>query len=195
MTGERRHFERLHLQQPLDAWFGDFAVRLLDLSTTGASIEHDEPIPADSRALLRFFWRGEEVEVMCEMTRSETNHPGLHFLEESDMLAGIIGRSAAELQAALEANARGDRAQNVFGDETITSAWRRPPAGYVRWLFDGSGWRSEPSLVADQPEDGFTIAATEPREQVELLCSTYESGDDEARKMTRLLAAMSVTPG
>jgi hypothetical protein len=49
--------------------------------------------------------------------------------------------------------------------------------------------------IADQPADGFTIAAGETEDQVALLCQTYESGDEEARRMTRMLAELSVAGG
>ncbi|HYO79629.1 MAG TPA: hypothetical protein VE010_24400, partial [Thermoanaerobaculia bacterium] len=55
-----------------------------------------------------------------------------------------------------------------------------------------TGWTSEKSATAEQPPDGFTIAAAEPEEQVALLCRTYESGDTEARQLTRMLAELSV---
>jgi hypothetical protein len=196
VTDERRHFQRLTLVEPLDGWFGDFNVRLIDVSAVGALIEHDEPIPADARALLRFWWRGEEVEVTAETARRADNRTGLRFVEESELLVRLIAGSATEMLLALEANARGDREANVIGDETLTAAWRRPASGFVRWIFDRSaGWRSEQSAVADQPDDGFTIAAAEPDDQVALLCRTYESGDTEARKLTRMLAELSVAAG
>ena len=37
-----------------------------------------------------------------------------------------------------------------------------------------------------------TIGAGEPEDQVAMLCRTYESGDAEARKLTRMLAELSV---
>jgi hypothetical protein len=56
---ERRGFQRLLLTRPIDGWFGDWAVRLADVSATGALIDSDESIPLEARAILRFFWRGE----------------------------------------------------------------------------------------------------------------------------------------
>lgn len=192
MSDERRQFQRLTLTAPLDGWFGDFAVRLVDVSATGALIEYDEPIPSDARALLRFWWRGHEVEILAETARAEDTHAGLRFVEENEMLYHLIAGSAAEMLSALEANARGDRTANVIGDETITGAWRRPSMGFVRWIFGGGIWKSERSMLPDQPAEGFTIAANEPEDQVEMLCRTYESGDTEARKLTRILAELSV---
>ncbi|HYK05660.1 MAG TPA: PilZ domain-containing protein [Thermoanaerobaculia bacterium] len=192
MSDERRHFQRLTLLEPIDGWFGDYAVRLIDVSATGALIEYDEPIPADARALLRFWWRDEEVELMAETARTLESRSGLHFLEENEALCRLIAGSATEMLIALEANARGDREANLIGDETLTAAWRRPMQGFVRWIFGDGGWRSEQSAHADQPENGFTIAAAEPDDQVALLCRTYESGGTEARQLTRMLAELSV---
>ena len=192
MTDERRHFQRLTLLEPIHGWFGDFSIRLIDVSATGALIEFDEAIPADARALLRFWWRDEEVEVMAETARTLDSRAGVQFLEENDALLRLIAGSATEMLLALEANARGDRDANLIGDETLTAAWRRPASGFIRWIFGDAGWRSERSAAADQPENGFTIAAAEPDDQVALLCRTYESGDTEARKLTRMLAELSV---
>ncbi len=198
MSDERRQFQRLTLTAPVDGWFGDFAVRLVDVSATGALIEHDEDaeqIPPDSRALLRFWWRGEEVEVTAETARAGDREAGLRFVEENETLRRLIASSATELLVAMEANARGDRAANVVGEETITGVWRRPAAGFVKWIFGGGRWSSERALLPDQPSEGFTIAAGEPEEQVDLLRRTYEGGDTEARKLTRMLAELSVAAG
>ena len=192
MSDERRHFQRLSLVEPVDAWFGDFSVRLIDVSATGAQIEHDEPLPDDARALLRFWWRGQELEVMAETARKDDVRSGLRFTEENEALCALIADSALEMLRALEANARGDREANVVGEETITSAWRRPATGFVRWIFSAAGWKTERSLLPDQPPDGFTIAAGEADDQVQLLCRTYEGGDTEARRLTRMLAELSV---
>jgi hypothetical protein len=195
VSDERRRFERLTLHQPLDGWFGDYAVRLIDVSAVGAlveQVEHEEPIPAAARGLLRFYWRGEQLELMAETARSLDSGAGLRFLEENEPLMRLIALSSAEALQAIEANARGDRAANVVGDETLTSAWRRPATGFVRWSWDGTRWQSEHSLSPDQPADGFTIPAGEDEEQVTLLCRTYQEGDPEARRLTRVFAELSV---
>ncbi|HEX6088188.1 MAG TPA: PilZ domain-containing protein [Thermoanaerobaculia bacterium] len=193
MTDERRAYQRLTLTEPLDGWFGDFSVRLVDVSASGAQVEHDEPIPSGARALLRFFWRGEEVEILAETARTiHTNRVGVRFLEESDTLRTLISVSAADVLRALEANARGDREANVVGEETLTSVWRNHATGFVRWELDDGHWTPHHALAPDQPENGFTIAASEAEDQVAMLRRTYESGDAEARRLTRMLAELSV---
>ena len=193
MNDDRRAYQRLTLTEPLDGWFGDFAVRLVDVSASGAQIEHEEPIPSDARALLRFYWRGEEVEILAQTARHiHPSRMGVRFLEESDALRALIAMSAADVLRALEANARGDRDANVIGDETLTSAWRTHATGFVRWELAEGRWNAYDASDARQPENGFTIAASEADEQVELLRRTYESGDAEARRLTRMLAELSV---
>lgn len=192
MSDERRQFQRLELSEPIDGWFGDFAVRLLNVSATGALIECDEPIPADARALLRFWWRGAEVELLAEMRRHGGDGAGLAFVDDATMIRDLIAHSATELLRAQEANALGDRDRNVFGDQTLTAASSYAASGYITWTYGENGWKSRPSLIADQPSNGFTISAGEPADQVAMLCSTYEGGDTEARRLTRMLAELSV---
>ena len=193
MTDERRGFQRLNLVRPLDGWFGDFAVRLLEVSAKGAFMESDEPIAAESRALLRFWWRTEELELLAETARHDGNRCAVIFVESNDDLLRLIAESARELLRAQEANAAGERALNVIGDETLTAASAGPGTHtYVSWILGRDGWRRRVSLLPDQPPDGFTISAAEPTEQVDILRGTYESGDTEARRLTRMLAEISV---
>lgn len=195
MNDERRSFQRLALTKPIDGWFGDFLVRLLDVSVSGALIEYTEDIPLNSRALLRFFWRGREIEIMAEIARNNDIRSGLHFLEQNPTLNALIEESAAELLRAQMANAAGERDANRYGDETLTAA----SAGlggantpYLVCTLGSKGWSRKPSLLPDQPVNGFTIAASYSPAQIDLLCSTYEEGNAEARRLTRLLAELSV---
>lgn len=193
MSEERRAYQRLTLVEPLDAWFGDFAVRLVDVSASGAQIEHDEPIPSDARGLLRFWWRGAEMEILAKTARAiHENLTGLRFLEESHLLKDQIASSAGEVLRALEANAMGDRTSNVIGDETLTAASRNLATGFVRWTLADGGWNGQASRDPRQPEHGFTISAGEPDDDVAMLRRTYETGDAESRRLTRILAELSV---
>jgi hypothetical protein len=101
-----------------------------------------------------------------------------------------------ELRRAQEANAAGDRARNVIrGDATLTAASEiAPSAFFVSYRLGPAGWKRRRSLLPDQPEDGFTVRASMPQEDVDLLCETYEAGDAESRRLTRLMAQLSVNP-
>lgn len=190
---EKRGFQRLNLTRPIDGWFGDFPILLTNVSAIGAAIEHEEEIPPGSRALLRFFWGGEELELLAEIVRNDTQRSGLKFVEDSEALRRHIAASATELLRAQEANLSGDREHNVIGDQTLTSASEGMQiGGYITCMLTVSGWKRRRSMLPDQPREGFTVGAHEPEEQIDLLCRTYEAGDPEARRLTRLLAELSV---
>ena len=106
------------------------------------------------------------------------------------VIGKLIAISASEVLRAQQANMDGDREANVIGDQTLTSASVLHGLGYVTWTFEEGEWRKRKSLLPDQPDNGFTVASAESPEQVEMLRQTWEKGDDEARKMTRMLAEL-----
>ncbi|MDQ6802515.1 MAG: PilZ domain-containing protein [Acidobacteriota bacterium] len=125
-----------------------------------------------------------------------------------EMVAMLVARSLAEQVA----NARGigpviERNMPVFRAGLVTSSGyesssdekaRIPKTqvvvdrGYVRCALTGRRWTKKWSRSPDQPEDGFTVPATEPTDHVEQLCEMYEKADDDGRKLIKLLARLSV---
>lgn len=193
MSDERREHQRLNLVRPLDGWFGDWSVRFVDVSASGALIECDEPIPDDARGLLRFFWRGEEVELLAETVLRDDQRTSLAFLEKHEGLDRLLDDSAKELQGAQEANASGARERNTLdGEATLTAASSTISYGWIAWSLADGRWTRRRTLLPEQPEDGFTIPDGEPEDQVELLRDTYANGDEEARQLTRIFAELSV---
>ena len=195
MAEERRAYQRLNLGRAIDGWFGERAVRIADVSASGAQLVIDEPLEMGARARLRFAWRGDEVDVMAEVTRIEDGRAGVQFVEANDALRALLAASVLEVLQAQEANAGGDRARNVIGDDatlTAASELERTDA-FVTFRLSDKGWKRRRSLLPDQPEDGFTIRAGVPQEDIDLLCRTYEAGDAESRRLTRLMAELSVS--
>jgi len=176
---------------PLDGRFGEFSVRLVDVSATGVSIEHEDEIPTGARALLRFLWHDETMEVLAEVTRQE-GRTGLRFIEDSQQIREAISVSAHDVLRAQQANAFGMRAANLLeGDQTLTAASaavRGAMQTFIVFTLTSEGWNRRHSLVPEQPADGFAVSALEPDEQIALLCQTYEAGDEDARHLTRMLA-------
>ncbi len=143
---------------------------------------------------------------------------GLFFSEYIDdsaallreMVAKLVSRSLAEQVA----NARGigpvlERNMPVFRSGVVASTGldanqqkskRLIPSteltldrGFVRCtLVDNRRFEKKWSRVSDQPEDGFTVLATESVEHIDQLCETYLRGGPEDRKLIQLLATMSV---
>jgi hypothetical protein len=185
-------YQRLYLTRPLDGTFGKRKVKLIDVSAIGALMENDEGIKVGTRSTLRFEWRGQPVKIKAQAVRTEEGRAGVTFLEDSEILRRLIADSATEMLRAQQANVEGDREHNIVGEDTLTAASAGLRGrGYIMYTFSNGTWSKRRALLPDQPEDGFTISAAEPEDQVALLCDAYERGDEEARRMTRLLAELS----
>lgn len=63
--------------------------------------------------------------------------------------------------------------------------------GYVRMTLLGGRWSRTWTLDPSQPEEGFTISASEPPEEIKLLCEAYANSDAAARELIRQLARAS----
>ena len=187
-------YQRLHLTEPLQARFGKRAVKLIDVSATGALIEDGGEVPVGEQKNLRFTWREKKITIKAETVRTDEGRAGLKFLEDSKALRDAIAESATEMLRAQQANMDGDREKNIVGDETLTaaSAGLLRGKGYMVYNLENGVWTKRRALIAEQPPNGFTVSAGEPDDQVALLIDAYERGDDEARRMTRLLAELSV---
>ena len=199
MSDERREYQRLNLTKPLDGWFGDEPVKVLDVSARGAQvlaqIASGDPLPLGTRLPLRFQWRGEDVALAAVIVRTGKERYGVHFVDPGDRLRQLIRESAVELLRAQEANAFGDREKNLIGDESLTAMSRKVmlARSFVIYELTEGGWKSRPALLPDQPDNGFTVIAEETEEQIDLLCRTFETGDEEARRMIRMIAELSVS--
>jgi hypothetical protein len=64
---------------------------------------------------------------------------------------------------------------------------------YRRCELKGGVWKVSPTNRPEQPLDGFTVSAEVAPHYIDLLCETYEMTDDEGRRLTRILAELSVS--
>ena len=208
---DRRVFQRLKLAKPILAMMDGANALILDIGMAGAYLEHYGVTEPGKTFKLTFRWQGEDVEFACEVVRttvvrqpagdgkSQMSHTGVHFTK-------AIGESAARLQdlittfvgrilAAQRANAAGeaDDAQSGVILESLGAARRKRSRGYVSYRLRDSRWWRVPTDSPVQPDDGFTVADWEDEAELETLCRTYESSDDEGRQLIRLVAELSVS--
>lgn len=207
---DRRHFQRLHLTKPILALARGSSVLILDLGISGALLEHYGEAAPGERMNLSFSWMGDKIDLACEVVRSEVvrpvggdhlskvSHSGVHFVSADDesleALKDLIVTQVGRVLAAQRANAAGEPSA-LAGDmvlEDLGRARRMRTRGYVSYrLKDGRWWRI-PTKSAEQPGDGFTIAAYEDEEEVHTLCAAYERANEESRRLIRLVAELSV---
>ena len=218
---EKRAFQRLQLAEPIPASLNDSYAMLLDLGVTGALVEHSLPVEVGSRARLKFKHEGKPIEMECEVVRSTSPQPlptgvlpfpaldigprnfqtGVRFLramgDSDESLRLMLADHVDKILRAQQANAMGNRDANVIdGDATITrlgAALRGADAGFLIFRLTSAGWKKTPSLLPEQPEDGFTVAAFEDEEHLKGLCRAYENADQEGRRLIRLMAELSIS--
>ncbi len=206
---DRREFQRLRLSKPILATMGDTNALILDVGIGGAFLEHYGKAESGDRFSLRFRWQGEEIELVCEVARSEiirspggdgassVSHSGVRFIESSPgstpRLQNLIATFVGKVLAAQKANASGDRDENAASMlSKLGEARRMRTSGFHAYHLDGGRWVKTATHSAKQPEDGFTVAAFEDQEEVDALCRTYEQSDAEGRRLIRLVAELSV---
>jgi hypothetical protein len=138
-------------------------------------------------------------------TVDETNMTRLR-----ELVSTVVARSLAEQVA----NAKGigpviERTMPVFRsgvvattkiDDTDGRSEKFLPSsevvadrGYVRCVLVGEKrWEKKWSRTPEEPQEGFTVLATEPADHLDQLCDTYLKGDAEQRKLIKMLARVSV---
>lgn len=156
------------------------------------------------------FAHGDEGTTVYQSGLSFAEYTGDAAAVLREMVATIVSRSLAEQVA----NARGigpitEKNMPVFRSGVVAAAGIDPsqkksqryiPAaevavdrGYTRCtLIANRRWEKKWSRSPEQPEDGFTVLATEPPDHVEQLCETYLKGTAEERLLIRRFAEVSV---
>src|SRR5258708_30901188 len=114
-SDDRREFQRLQLAKPILSQFGDANALILDIGVGGALLEHHGRAESGEQRLLRFRWKGEDIEFTVWVIRSRvvrqrpsmqtlTSHPAVRFLASSRPAAhplnGMIATSSGNVLAA-----------------------------------------------------------------------------------------------
>ncbi|HEX2122705.1 MAG TPA: PilZ domain-containing protein [Thermoanaerobaculia bacterium] len=190
---ERREFQRLQLDPPLDATYGSNPVAILEIGVLGARIRHDaEP---ETRSELRFSGDGQPIAMRCEVVRTMGDQSGLRFLAAVDdsgdrlraMLARIVTKALDDRHESSATKIKVRR--TVDGDKTV----RTTDAHFVSYRLEDGGWKRRHVFLPEQPAIGFTVARGVDAEEMRALCAVYEASDDEGRRLIRLFAELSVS--
>ena len=201
---DRREFQRLSLAKPILGLLDGQNALILDIGVGGAFIEHYGMSLPGQRHKLLFKWKGEDVEFVAEVARSNvvrTSGPmsvsqsGLRFVQAmgksenrlQDMMATFVGKILAAQKANAMATDPGDSTLSDLG-----GARRSRARGYITYrLLKNGAWIVQPSSSPVQPQDGFTVASYEDEDELEILRETYEAADEEGRRLIRLVGELS----
>jgi hypothetical protein len=200
---ERRRYGRIKLDEPLSALFGETRTKVIEISLVGFRVAHEGRLPVGERRPLVVDWQGTSLDVGCSLVRStlwrlakamgeqSIYHSGLRIVETSrqsfDGLRELIGERILRALEEQKANAR--------GIPPLAAYMYQPEKGdlFRRCeLIDGV-WRKTETIRTTQPPNGFTISAEVDPYHVDMLCETWENTTDEGRRLTRMLAELSVS--
>lgn len=210
VADDRRKFQRLELQKPILATMRGQNALVLDIGMAGALIEHYGEASHGERFPLVFRWQGDDVDLECEVVRSQVvrtpagdgkstlSHTGVRFVSPSgvaaerlqDLIVTFVGRILAAQKANAAAEGRVSAGESILA--TLGEARRARTRGFVSYRLKDATWWRVPSEDPAQPADGFTVSAWENEDEVETLCKTYENADEEGRRLIRMVAELSV---
>jgi hypothetical protein len=202
--GERRRYGRIRLDEPLSAHFGASRVAVFEISASGFMVAHETRYAPGEIDQLVIEWEGTRLQLMCRLVRStlwrlaksmgekSVYHSGLQIVDAigdayqmlRDLIAGRIIRAIEEQKA------------NARGIPPLAAYMYQPGKGnlFRRCELRDGVWRKTETTHPDQPQYGFTISAEVDPAHVELLCRTWEATTPEGRRLTQLLASLSVNP-
>lgn len=200
---ERRNFQRVKPLRALEGRLGDQKIYVIDVSIHGARIAHQIRFEKTEGLVLKFDWSGHAISFECRVTRTTIEkyskdptkmlyHSGIRFTRPlggsdqtvKEMIAGHIVRVLDERRA------------NAKGIPPETTTFRRTAAhssGFLQCRFVKGQWQNIKTQSSVQPDDGFTVSAEEPGDQIALLCKTYEEADRDGREMIRKLSSISIS--
>jgi hypothetical protein len=201
---ERRKVSRVKLSRPLSGQIGAARVYLVDASVEGIRIAHQGAISVVGQSCrVSFDWEGRSIELVCQVihnslfrlakTAEEKSiyHAGLRIAEATGDSRAVLRQLVADCVArALDeqkANARGIPAAAVQAFQTGKGN------DFIRCELVEGTWRRTATNRSEQPVNGFTISAEEERDQVEMLCQTFQSADAAGRKLIQAMAEMSIS--
>ena len=198
----KREFERVHFEHPIPGRLGDQPVALIDLAIGGARLLGTSRVKPTSNHDLRIEWEGNVIELKCTVTRcviqtfatkaddKSTYDIGVRILET----AGDADRQMHHLIGTFVMKAIDEQRANWNGV---------PPIGpyvhiegktgrYRRCQFFNNDWNISETTKPEQPLNGFTVSAEVSPRYLRMLCQTWEKTDDEGKRLTRILAELSI---
>lgn len=191
--GERREFQRLLLDSPVDASFATRSARILEIGVSGARIEHSAPLEIGTEAPLHFSWFSESIELAAQIVRTERIaedwfRSGVLFTSGGTLGAHALRRALSASVTALLVKRHLDPASPDL-DDTL----RPRDAQFICYSFEDGVWKKRRAWLPEQPDSGFTVAINEDRGDLQRLCRSWEQADDEGRRLLRLFCELSIS--
>jgi hypothetical protein len=203
IRSERRRYGRIKLDEPIPARFGDAGASVIELSLVGFLIAHEGRLESGDVRHFALDWDGAPIPLECSVARStlyrlgkslgtpSVYHTGLRIIRfESDAHTRLRHLIATRIVRALD-----EMKANARGIPPLAAYMYQPGKGELFRrceLVDGA-WRKSETIRPSQPPNGFTVSADVDAEHIEILCETFEGTTQEGRRLTQLLAELSIS--
>lgn len=189
--------------QPVPGRVGRARVFVIEIGLSGVRLLHQGVLPRPGDTFhLDFEWEARRLAFDCEVVHNDLQKLAKSASEKSTYTAGAhiiaaTGDSAITLRNLLiehieraldeqKANAQGIPAKAAHAFQTGKSK------EFIRCQLVNGEWRKTTTTRSEQPDNGFTVSADEEKEQVDMLCESYATGDEAMRKMIRAMSEASL---
>jgi len=198
----KREFERVHFEHPIPARLSGQPVAVLDLAIGGARLLGTTRVPPASGHDLDIEWDGETIRLKCSVTRcviqafaakkdeKSTYEIGVRIVET----VGDADKKLHHLIADFVLKAIEEQRANWNGVPPVGPYVHIEGKGgrYRRCQFFNGDWQIAETTQPAQPLNGFTVSAEVSPRYLTMLCQTWEKTDDEGKRLTRILAELSI---
>jgi len=198
MQGSRdqasRQAPRVILRKAIDAQFDGTPVLVLELGLGGAKLEHAQRMDVGRRGRLAcgdlVATAAVRYSIVLPAERGVVYHTGLAFTgldpAQTEDLFKLLIDEAQEQVKEWEANQKGDGWRPKHIRRSAVS--RR----FIALHLTPQGWRQQVTSDPNQPLDGIAVVDDTPRDDLRILCRTYQQGDDATRELMRRMATLAI---
>lgn len=199
---DRRRFGRIDLEQPLKGSIGSIPVDVVEVSVVGFRVMHETRFVPGEDGEVRVDWQGKEMRFSCNVVRSALYKLAKTPADKSIYQSGVrIGQAAGDSETILRSliahrviRALAEQKENARGIPPTLDYTYQVGKGdrYRRCELTEGKWRRFDTTRAEQPVEGFTVSAEIEPTQVDILCRAYEAMGIEGRRLTKMLAELSI---
>jgi hypothetical protein len=200
---DRRRYGRVHLQPPLRGEIDGIFAAISEISLTGARLMHDSRLAQTQQHQIRFKWNQYTIRLRGEVIRTTikklAKKPGESSLYESGIrITEAVGESEQllrELIGDFVVRSINEQLANARGVPPLAAYSYQTGKGdrYRRCEIVNGTWRRVETIDPQQPPNGFTISAEVEPADLDLLCRTFELCDAEGKRLTQVLAQLSIS--
>jgi len=200
---EQRRVLRVSLPEPLAGVAGEEGVYVLDASLQGVRISHRTLFSPLTDLPISFQWDGKEIEVFGSIRWTKLQRLGSAAFARSIYQSGVeISSMKQDTEGALRGlveyhveRALDEQKANAKGIPPLAAQSVQTGQGstYARHELVNGIWRKSVTADKAQPLHGFTLATSEPRDQVELLRSAYEISDPQMKRVIQKVADLTIS--